>query len=86
MREIIKSLNGIKGENVNIHTVHKLFGEQHIEMKFKPETEIGLGFHCKEQVIYIDNDDVIDYCVEDDKIVINGSMMCITIVKQNIWK
>lgn len=69
--------------NVDIHTEHKLFGKQHIQMKFVPETEIGLGFRCNEQIIYIDNDNLVDYYVENDKVIINGKMMSIKIVKRS---
>ena len=79
MRQIIETLNKIVGQNVVIYTDHKLFGKQHIEMQFVPETEIGIGFQCKEQSIYIDKDDVIDYEISDSDIVINGKLMCIHI-------
>ena len=33
--------------NVDIHTEHNLFGKQHIQMKFVPETEAGwVGSVC----------------------------------------
>ena len=80
MREIIDALKNIEGKIVNICTSHKLYGEQHINIGFVPETEIGLGFHCKEQVIYIDKEDVVDWFISDNKIVINGNMMSISIV------
>ena len=83
MRQLIKALKEIEGANVDIHTEHKLFGKQHIQMKFVPETEIGLGFRCKEQIIYIDNDNLVDYYVENDKAIINGKMMSIKIVKRS---
>ena len=81
MRQVIEALNDIKGKNVNIYTNHKLFGNQHIKMKFEPETVIGLGFRCGEQVICIDKNEIVDFFVEDGKIVINGKLMTITIVK-----
>lgn len=80
MREIIEALNKLKGKAVDIYTEHKLFGKQHIQMDLEPETEIGLGFRCRDQVIYIDTDDVVDYCVGDNKITINGSRMSISVV------
>ena len=82
MRQLIKALKEIEGANVDIYTEHKLFGKQHIQMKFVPEIEIGLGFRCREQIIYIDNDDFVDYYVENDKVIINGEMMSIKIVKR----
>lgn len=81
MGQIIEALKGLRGKNVNIYTDHKLFGKQHIQMKFEPETEIGLGFRCKEQVIYINNNDIINYCIEGNKIIINGKLMRISIIE-----
>ena len=81
MRQLIKALKEIEGANVDIHTEHNLFGKQHIQMKFVPETEIGLGFRCKEQIIYIDKGDIVSYQIGSDQIIINGNTMCIKIVK-----
>ena len=81
MREIIEILNKTKGENVTIHTIHKLFGEQHIKMEFCPETENGLGFRCREQLIYIEYNDIVDWAIKDDGIIINGEIMQIVIKK-----
>lgn len=80
MRQLIDALKGIEGANVNIHTEHKLFGKQHIQMKFVPETEAGWGFRVRGQAIYIDKDDVVSYDVNNGKVEINGKMMCIKIV------
>ena len=81
MRQIVETLQDIKGKQVDIYTDHKLFGKQHVAMEFEPETEIGLGFKCKGQTIYIDNNDIIDYSIENNVIVIDGKLMCIKIVK-----
>lgn len=81
MRQLIEALKKIKGENVNIYTEHKLFGKQHLKIKFVPETEMGFGFHCKDQVIYIDKGEIVDYYIGNDRIVINGMMMCMNIIK-----
>ena len=34
-------------------------------------------------LIYIDNDNLVDYYVENDKVIINGKMMSIKIVKRS---
>lgn len=82
MREkIVEALNKTIGQRVKIYTGHKLFGKQQIEMEFEPETELGVGFRCREQVIYIDNDDIISYKISKNDIVINGTLMNIHIVK-----
>jgi hypothetical protein len=81
MRQLIDALREIQGQDVNIYTKHKLFGDQRLRTKFKPEIEMGIGFHYKEQAIYIDKSEIVDYCIEDDKIVINGEMMSMAIIK-----
>ena len=63
MIKIINALKNIKGKKVKIHTNHKLYGKQNICMEFEPETEIGLGFKCKEQTIYIDKDNITNYYI-----------------------
>ena len=83
MREIIEALHGIKGKRVNVYTNHKLFGSQCINMVFDPETELGLGFKCNRQSVYVDIDDVVDWCIDNNKVAINGNMMSITIVTDN---
>lgn len=75
MATLINALKKIEGEQVSIHTEHKLFGSQNICIKFKPETETGVGFHCKDQVIYMDKDDIVGYDIIDNEILINGSLM-----------
>lgn len=81
MRQLIDALRETQGQDVSIYTKHKLFGGQCLKTKFKPEIEMGIGFHYKEQAIHIDNSEIVDYCIENDKIVINGVMMNITIIK-----
>lgn len=83
MRQLIDALKEIEGENVDIYTSHKLFGEQHIQMKFVPETEAGWGFRVRGQAIYIDKDDVVSYETGDENVVINGNMMTIKIVSNS---
>jgi hypothetical protein len=80
MRQLIEALKEMKEKYVDIYTEHMLFGKQHIQMKFDPETEIGFGFRTQNQVIYIDKDDVISYEVDNRIVTINGSMMKIKIV------
>ena len=81
MRQIIKVLKAIKGKYVNVYTNHKLFGKQHLQMVFEPETEVGFGFHFRDQIIYIEKDDMVSYEINNEHIVINGSMMSIKIVQ-----
>ena len=81
-KDIIEALKEIVGQEVKIYTDHKLFGKQQIEMEFEPETELGLGFCCKGQSIYIDENDIVDCKINDNEIVINGILMSIRIVKR----
>ena len=83
MRQVIEALYKIKGKQVNVYTNHRLFGSQCVNMIFDPETELGLGFKCKGQSIYVDMDDVINCHIYDNEIVINGELMSITIVTEN---
>lgn len=83
MRQLIDALKEIEGENVDIYTSHKLFGGQHIQMKFVPETEAGWGFRVRGQAIYIDKDDVVSYEVGNGNVIINGNMMTIKIVSNS---
>ena len=82
-QRIVEELNKIKGQGVKIYIDHKLFGKQHIEMAFDPETELGVGFRCKNQSIYINENDIINYEINDNSIVVNGELMCIRIEKLN---
>lgn len=80
MRQIFEALRETKDKMVDIYTEHKLFGKQHIQMKFVPETEAGWGFRVRGQAIYIDKDDVVSYDVSNRKVEIQGKMMKIKIV------
>ena len=84
MREkIVEALKEIVGQEVKIYTEHKLFGRQQIEIEFEPETELGIGFRCKDQSIYIDENDIVGYEIDENEIVIDGTLMSIHIVKLN---
>lgn len=85
MRQILEALREAKDKNVDIYTEHKLFGKQHIQMKFVPEIEAGWGFRVRGQAIYIDKDDVVSYDVNNGKVEINGKMMCIKIIPRT-WQ
>ena len=82
MREVIKALKEMEGEMVDIYTRHKFFDEQHIQMKFVPETEIGCGFQARGQAIYIDKNDIVDYVVRNGEVIINGKIMTIKIISR----
>ena len=80
MRKLIDALKEIEGKEANIYTKHKLFGKQHIQMKFVPETEIGCGFRVRGQAIYIDKNDIVGYDVRNGEVIINGKMITIKII------
>lgn len=50
MRQIFEALRETKDKMVDIYTEHKLFGKQHIQTKFVPETEAGWGLDRKSVV------------------------------------
>lgn len=77
-----EALEEMRGEYVDIYTKHRFFGSQHIQMKFDPETEIGYGFYCKGQTIYICEDEIVSYIIEDNEIIIKGKDMEIKIAKR----
>lgn len=79
MVELIEALEAIRGREVDIYTEHMLFENQHIKGKFVPESNIGFGFKCNRQTIYINKDDVVDYIVINGEIIINGNEMTIKI-------
>ena len=81
MRQIIDALKDLKGKYVDVYIEHKIFGNQHIKVEFDPEIEKGLGFRCKDQVIYVDKGEYVNGYVKDDIIFINGTLMSITIIK-----
>ena len=80
-QRIVEELNKIKGQDVKIYIDHKLFGKQQIKMSLKPETELGVGFRCKNQSIYINENEIIGYEINDNGVIINGELMCIRIEK-----
>ena len=83
MREkIVEALKETIGQEVEIYTEHKLFGKQKIEMEFEPETELGVGFRCKDQAIYIDENEIVGYKINDNEIVIDGALMSIHIINK----
>lgn len=83
MRQLIDALKEMKGKTADIYTGHKLFGKQHIQMKFVPEIEAGWGFRVHGQAIYIDKDDIVSYEVDDGRIIINGNRMTIKIISRS---
>ena len=80
-QRIVEELNKIKGQDVKIYIDHKLFGKQQIKMVFDPETELGIGFRCKNQSIYINEADIVDCEINEYSVIINGDLMCIRIEK-----
>ena len=73
----------MKGENVDIHTRHRLFGEDEIKCKhFIPVIEKGAGFEFRGQTIYILYENIASYKVEKYKVIINGNNCEIEIYKR----
>lgn len=80
MRDLMWALENIRGKSVNIYTKHKLFGDQHIQTKFIPEIKKGFGFCGVENSVYIRQNEMIDYNIKDNEIVINGANMEMKII------
>ena len=80
MIELKEALEKIKGKYVDIYTRHRLFGVQHIQMNFDPEINLGYGFRCKGQSIYIRENELIDYLIVDNRIIIDGENIEIKII------
>ena len=76
-----QALNELKGKFVDIYTGHILFGDQHLQMQFDPETELGFGFRCRGQAIYIKEDEIVNCYAEEKEIFIESKLMYIKIVK-----
>ena len=84
MEKLKRALEEMKGENVNIHTLHRLFGEDNIECRhFIPVIEKGAGFEFRNQMIYILYNNIISYYVQKYKIIINGNNCKIEITKRD---
>lgn len=82
MEKLKKALKELEGKCVDIHVQHVLFGGQCLKFKeFIPVTDIGIGFKCRNQEIYIPYDQVIDYSIEKRMIMINGYNNVISIYK-----
>ena len=58
MRELIKAMEKITGEDAEISIFHKLYGDQKLRSLFSPILNEKIGFKIKEQEIYICRDDV----------------------------
>ena len=82
MEKLKKALEELEGKCVDIHVQHTFFGEQNVKIKkFIPVTDVGIGFKCRNQEVYIPHDQVKDYKIEKYMITINGFNRAIS-----IWK
>lgn len=79
MEELKEALENMRGKCVDIRTRHRFFGDQNIQMRFEPEIELGYGFCCRGQRIYIRKDELTTYSIKDNDIIIFGDNMEIDI-------
>ena len=77
MRELIKAMEKITGEDAEISIFHKLYGDQKLRSLFSPILNERIGFKIKEQEIYVYRDNVKrislndGICFADDVMEIN---------------
>lgn len=82
MKRIKCELENMKGKHVDIYTRHYLFDSQNLEAEaFIPITDIGIGFQCGDQKIYIKENEVESYDIKEDRIIINGQEMVMMFIK-----
>ena len=58
IRELIKAMEKITGEDAEISIFHKLYGDQKLRSLFSPILNERIGFKIKEQEIYVYRDNV----------------------------
>lgn len=58
IKELIKAMSKITGEDAEISIFHKLYGEQKLKCTFCPIVSEKIGFNIKGQEIYINRDKI----------------------------
>ena len=66
IRELVKAMEKIKGEDAEISIFHKLYGEQKLRCDFSPIINEKIGFNIKGQEIYINKDEIEKISLEND--------------------
>lgn len=65
IKELIKAMQKIKGEDAEISIFHRLYGEQKLRSLFSPIVSEKIGFNIKGQEIYIDKDKIEKICLNN---------------------
>ena len=65
IKELIKAIERIRGEDAEISIFHKLYGEQKLKCKFNPIVNEKIGFNIKGQEIYIDREKIEKICLDN---------------------
>lgn len=58
IKELIKAMHEVKGEDAIISIFHKLYGEQKLKCVFDPIIDERIGFNVKNHDIYIEKDKI----------------------------
>lgn len=58
IKELIKVMHEVKGEDAIISIFHKLYGEQKLKCVFNPIVDERIGFNIKNHDIYIEKDKI----------------------------
>ena len=66
VRELVKAMEKITGEDAEISIFHKLYGDQKLRSLFSPIINEKIGFNIKGQEIYINKDEIEKISLEND--------------------
>lgn len=82
IKELIKELKKICGENVWIHVSHTLYGDQNLKCAFQLlNNEERLGFLANGHEVYIEKNRIKNIGVQDNLFYFADDLMCIKIRK-----
>lgn len=78
IKELVKAMEIINGEDAEISIFHKLYGDQKLRCIFSPIVDERIGFNIKGQEIYIDRDKIERFSLRD-RICFTDNVMTIEI-------
>lgn len=82
IKELIKELKKICGENVWIHVGHTLYGDQNLKCAFQLlNDEERLGFLVNEHEVYIEKNKIEIIGIKEDLFYFADDLMCVKIRK-----
>lgn len=65
IKELIRAMEIIRGEDAEISIFHKLYGDQKLRCIFSPMVDEKIGFNIKGQEIYIERDKIERFSLRD---------------------